>query len=215
MRTRCVLIVTAAFALLTGLSACSDDEPEAGGQTPTLPTQALPTSNAPAPGLPHSGAPKVETPIADTSAWEADPCTMITDEQLRGIGLEAVTPQREDVPDLGPGCVWEMDSDEYVAVSNGLSTVNREGLSTPYKNNEAGAMQVFEEIPAIEGHPAVIAEAEDLRSEGECGVAVGLRDDLALTIAVQADVDSEQGKDPCGWAVKLATAAVQTMKGSA
>ncbi|MGH3949748.1 MAG: DUF3558 family protein, partial [Pseudonocardiaceae bacterium] len=59
----------AAATLLAGCSSETSGAPQAGGQPP---------SDS---GLPHSGAPKVENPI-DTKAFEADPCSMITSQQL-------------------------------------------------------------------------------------------------------------------------------------
>lgn len=216
MRTRTVLATIAVSALAVVVSACSDDGGGPGGLTPLPQSSNVPQESVSAtPGLPHSGAPKVPSPIADTAQWESDPCKLLTADQFSELGLAVLEPQREDAADLGPGCLWEADSDKYIAISDGLATVQREGLSTAYKNNQAGEIKYFEELPSIEGHPAVIAEIEDLRSEGECGVAVGLRDDLSMTVAVQADTGTKQGKDPCGWAVKVATAAVKTMKGSA
>jgi len=203
--------------LVTVLASCSDEDPggsDEGGQTPIVPPTSAPGSQ-PAQVLPHSGAPKVQSPIADTSRWEADPCTTITAQQFTAAGMEAGTPERDDAPEAGPGCLWAMTSDELMLVSTGFATVGRrEGLSTVYKNNAAGQYKVFEEVAPIEGHPAVIAEVDDLRGEGGCGVAVGLRDDLLLTVSMQADPSTPQGKDPCGWSAKVAALAVQTMKGS-
>lgn len=218
MRIQKFAVAAASLALVGVLTACSDEDPGGSddGQTPILPPgTSAPGSAAPGQPLPHSGAPKVASPIADTSQWEADPCRTITVEQLNGVGLQASTPQRDDPPGSGPGCLWEMSGDALIAVSDSFATTDpREGLSTIYKNNAGGNYKVFEEVEPIEGHPAVIAEVDDYRSEGDCGVAVGLRDDLVLTVSMQAEPTTPQGKDPCGWAAKVAALALQTMKGS-
>lgn len=215
MRTRSLLVTAAALALCAGLSSCSDDEPDFQGTTPPLPggeSSAAP----PQAGLPHSGAPAVAEPIADTAAWEADPCTMISADQLKAAGLtKAVTPKRQDSA-TGVGCTWEFDPDTVSIFSASIGTKGgRQGLSNVYQLNEQGSLEQFEVVPPIEGLPAAIASPKDETADGFCSVAVGLRDDLVFGVDMAADPSIEQGKDPCGWAVKLATSAVQTMKGSA
>lgn len=216
MRTRNLGFAAAALSLAAVLASCSDDDPtgsDDGGQTPISP----PATSASQPGqaLPHSGAPKVATPIADTSQWEGDPCSVITADQLQTLGLSVPSPQREDVPTSGPGCNWEFDAETVSSFTASFATAGaRDGISNMYRHKELGTAEVFEELPPIEGHPAVIAEPKDERSDGVCGVTVGLRDDLALGIDITADPSTPQGKDPCGWAAKVAALAVQTMKGS-
>lgn len=207
----CVLISAAILAV----AGCSDEEPgvpDTGGDTPVVPPSTGAPTNG---GLPHSGAPKVENPIADTSSWEADPCSVISADQLAGIGLKAPTPQRDDAPDLGPGCLWEFDADSASVFSGSLGTAGaRQGISNLYQHKEQGTVEVFEELQPIEGHPAVISMPTDDRSEGACDVSVGLRDDLVYTVVMTAEPSTAQGKEPCEWAEKLATLAVQTMKGA-
>lgn len=198
------------------VSACSDDGGGPDVQTPLPQSPSVPQESVSAnPGLPHSGAPKVAAPIADTSTWESDPCTMLSAEQIQSLGMKPPEPKRED-QQTGPGCYWEFDAESVSGFSADIATAGGgQGISNLYQHKEQGTAKVFEELPAIEGHPAVVAMAEDARGDGECSVAVGLRDDLVMGVTMTADPSIEQGKDPCGWAVKLATAAVQTMKGSA
>lgn len=83
-----------------------------------------------------------------------------------------------------------------------------------YDHKKKGTAAVFEEKPPVEGFPAVVAMPEDNRSGGKCLFSVGLRDDLLFQVGMIADPELEQGKDPCGWAQKVAELAVQTMKGA-
>lgn len=140
---------------------------------------------------------------------------MISAEQIQSLGMKPPEPERKDTS-TGVGCYWEFDFDTASSFGASLGTTGgRQGLSNVYKLKEMGESGHFEELPDIEGLPAVIAGPEDQTAEGTCSVAVGLRDDLIFGVDMTADPSIEQGKDPCGWAVKLATAAVQTMKGSA
>lgn len=217
MRTRNLGFAAAALSLLAVLASCSDDDPtgsDEGGQPPIGPTSAAPGS-PPGQALPHSGAPKVANPIADTSRWEGDPCSVISADQLSSLGLTVPSPQRSDVPNIGPGCTWEFDSETVSAFDGGFATQGSgKGISNLYAHKQAGTAAYFEELPPIEGHPAVAEGPEDDRAEGVCDLGVGIRDDLLFTVVMTADPSTPQGKDPCGWAAKVAALAVQTMKGS-
>lgn len=128
--------------------------------------------------------------------------------------MSAPAPQRED-QQSGPGCYWEFDPDSASGFSLDLPTKGGgQGISNLYQHKEQGTAAVFEELPPIQGHPAVVSMPEDTRGEGECSASVGLRDDLVLGVTVTADPSIAQGKDPCDFAAKVAALAVQTMKGS-
>lgn len=90
--------------------------------------------------------------------------------------------------------------------------------SQPARSNDAhtGApMKLFKELPDIQGHPAVLADLADKRSNGECGVAVGLTDDLVLNATTQLDAKSPHYSDPCGLAHDVADSATRTVRGAA
>lgn len=214
MRLKISLTLVAALTSAAVLAGCSDNDPEAsdGGTEPTQ--TASPPSGSAGGGLPHSGAPSVQNPIADTSRWEADPCAVISAEQIKSLGLEPTGSKHKDEP-TGPGCFWKFNADSPSAFTGGLGTTGgREGISNLYKHKQQGSAAVFEELPAIEGHPAAVAMSKDDRSEGVCAVGVGLRDDLLYTLVMTADPSTPQGKEPCEWAAKVAGLAVQTMKGA-
>lgn len=215
MQTRTFALVASAVLSVVVLSGCSE-EPEQGDPTGALPPTGTPSSSqANTTGLPHSGAPKVANPIADTSRWEADPCSVLSADQISSLGLTPPQPQREDTPNAGVGCYWEFDSDSASGfVARFANAGARQGLSNLYKHKQLGNAKVFEELPPVDGFPAVIAMPKDHRGDGECAVSVGLRDDLLFSADMTADPSIPQGKDPCEWAAKVAALAVQTMKGS-
>lgn len=205
-----VQLVCGAGALVT---ACSDNEP--GTPTPTNQTTASASSGATAPSatLPHSGAPKVASPIADTSAWERDPCSVITESQFSGAGLGIRRFEPGTESGAGPYCDWALEGGGSFRVLFPTES-GAEGLSRLYENKEKGLITAFAELAPIDGYPAVRANEKDESSEGICGVAVGVRDEFAYLVTTTLDPDSPAGKDPCATAQKIATLAVQTMKGA-
>ncbi|MGH3952396.1 MAG: DUF3558 domain-containing protein, partial [Pseudonocardiaceae bacterium] len=162
------------------------------------------------PGLPNSGAPKVPAPIADTSRWEADPCSVISNEQFSGAGLTI----RRSIPDMdtpgGVSCRWGMEGGGSFAGT--YITKSRDGLSAVYYNNANSPFEHFQPIAPIEGHPAVEAMSNQTPADGECAVDVGVRDDLTYVVQVNGEDDIPQGAEPCRWAATIAGLAVQTMK---
>lgn len=217
MRTNTKSLLVGALAVASVLAGCSDEQPGVpadGGNISDPPTSSAGNPNEE--GLPHSGAPSVTNPIADTARWEGDPCSLITSEQLGTLGLKAPAPEREDIPNIGPGCYWEFDADSASGFSVSFASQgDGKGLSNLYEHNKLGTAKVFEELAPIEGYPALVfILEEDRRGEGECSVAVGLRDDLTTGVDLTADPAIAQGKQPCEWAEKVARLAVQTMKGA-
>lgn len=208
-RNRILTTLGAIVASGAVLAACSD-EPGTPNRTGEQPTETSQRGG----NLPHSGAPKVANPITDTSAWESDPCGVISDQQFATIGIKI----REAVPDpeapVGPTCDWLTDSGAS-SFSGAFATINKEGLSTVYASNQAGKFGKFEVLEMIDGHPAVIAMERDETNEGVCSLAVGVRDDLDYGIVTTFDSDTPEAKDPCGTAQEIAALAVQTMKGGA
>lgn len=198
-------VVLLAFVALTG---CGDDE----SGNPQGPDDQPPGTSAPGgvPGLPHSGAPKVTTPIADTSRWEADPCSVITEEQLADAGIAI----RKAAPDMdaaaGVACDWA--TEDVSLVGGTFITKSQEGLSAIYSNNNQTPFQHFQPIASIEGQPAVEAMSDDTPADGECAIDVGLRDNRSYKLHVLADKDSPLAAEPCKWAATIAGLAVRNMK---
>ncbi|MPZ00570.1 MAG: DUF3558 domain-containing protein [Actinophytocola sp.] len=204
-------ITTVAASLITVglLAGCSTDE--AGAPTPSQKTSASQSPSAAE--LPHSGAPAV-TSTVDTGKWEGKPCDALTSSQLSSNRLNSV----EAEPDLqsmnGPQCSWYSPNTGSFGGAFLTKTPTGEppqGLSAGYANNKKNPFAIWQEV-TIEGQPAVIANEKDQRNRGECGVAVGLRDDLAYSVRI-TDPDKDFANDPCAFAKKIATLAVTTMKG--
>lgn len=213
MRIKSLNFLPACLSAAALLVGCSD---EGGTPTPTGPATSQPTESSQQGGsLPHSGAPKVTSPVSDTSSWEADPCSAITEEQFSSAGLEIGRFEPDMESDAGPGCEWALESGFAAAFSGTFITFNKEGLSALYKANEGGSYQAWDVLEPVEGFPAVRASEKDEESDGVCAVATGIRDNLIYSVVVTLDPESPEGKDPCKAAQDIAALAVQTMKGGA
>ncbi|SNR48676.1 Protein of unknown function [Haloechinothrix alba] len=162
--------------------------------------------------LPHSGAPAVQDPIEDTSAFENDVCSVLTEAQVDRLDVE-IQQSEEDGQDFGPACRWRTETRDE-SFTTALLTVDGEGLSTSYADEQADRVELFEELDLIAGHPVVAVDLNDDREDGYCNVEVGLRDDLSFYLALSADVDSSPyHDDSCGAAYEIAGMAVETIEG--
>lgn len=200
MRIRMLTTVLAGVAAASLLAGCSDETSGAPGPQPT---------QGQASGLPHSGAPKVDNPI-DTAKFEADPCSVITTQQLSraSIPVEETKTRLDGV--AGPQCTWYPPI-RWGQFSGAFVTANTAGLSVEYAKNNGGTWEYFEPL-VVDGYPAVFSGQRDNRKGGDCGINVGVRDDLTYSLILQADKESLYAKNACAGAKKLATMAIQTLK---
>ncbi len=205
-----------AALVVTGimLTGCSSSEAGAPEPTDSADTTSA-TSDGASGDLPHSGAPAVQQPI-DTKPWESDPCSVITASQFSSIGFDEVDAEQNHNAMSGPTCDWYPADATLGGFSGAFATAQppSEGLSRIYEKRQHGEYEVWQELDNIAGHPVVRAESQDDADQGECGLAVGLRDDLVYAVQV-TDEDKEITRDPCAFARKIATLAVETMKGGA
>ncbi|TCP57377.1 uncharacterized protein DUF3558 [Tamaricihabitans halophyticus] len=204
MRTWTLLpALLAASALLVG---CSDTE--TGEATPAAtessPTNSSPSENGTAPG----GAPKVENPL-DTTKFQQDPCNTLTSAQLQELVLDE--PGEPDDAEAGPNCIWR-NSEAQSRASIVFVTAGNHGISDVYANRDTNP--VFEELPAIEGHPVVAYDAvEGEHEKGYCTLAVGATDQLWLSIGVKISDATVGQRDPCVAAQGVAEMMINTMQG--
>lgn len=188
-----------------------------GAATPaTTSGSSITNSSSPPSGdeddLPSHGAPKVEDPL-DTTRYQGDPCSTLTASQAQDE-LNLPTQGKPEEIALGKGCEW-FNPDTRGAVHIGLLTGNHRGLSAVYKANQEGKYPYFEELPAVEGYPAIASDIEDRRPRGICVVDVGVTDELILDVAVFLSQANVGHAEPCEMAAKVAGMAVKTMKAGA
>ncbi|MFS8103603.1 DUF3558 domain-containing protein [Lentzea alba] len=201
MRIRSIVAGTAALILMAG---CSNG----GGTTGTPTNETQPTSTSAGNG---GGAPKVSNPLTLT-AVEGAPCSAVTADQLTTYGLPGVQGSvNSGAP--GPACKWSgaltaaETSTGMVILPAGTS------LNTTYAKKSSYAL--FEELPAIQGYPAVAASAADMRKDGSCDIIVGASDDRAILFTLLSDGKSKYFADPCAGAIEFANLAITTIKAGA
>ncbi len=197
------ILVWAVIIASLGLSACSAKT----GGTPSPAGSGTATSAASDPNVP-----KVSVPL-DPSAYLPDPCKVVPESLMTELGF--TKPGKPNVNTStstgGPSCAWLAGAKgNTVAILTGNRDRGAGGLVTIYANK--GALYAFvEPAPDVEGYPAVYAQATDHRSRGECGIFVGIADDLVFTVH-NTGYQGEQ--DSCAAAQKVAAAVVKTLKGA-
>lgn len=202
-------IVGLAFA-----AACttpSRGEPRPATTTETTASSTTPSTSDSEETLPFAGAPKVNDPL-DTSRYEHDPCRSLSADQAQSLNLPTNGKVMDDVA-LGNGCEWRnSETRGYAQIV--FATGDQQGLSSEYQANNDEKWEYFEELPEIEGHPAIARDGTDDRKLGYCIVVVGVADDMVFESIAQLSGANIGEKDPCDMAAHVAGLALQTMKGA-
>ena len=133
---------------------------------------------------------------------------------MTGLGL--TKPGELDVgtstSKAGPSCDWVSNGKgSTVAILTGNRDRGAGGLVAVYRGKQAGLYAYAEPAPDVEGYPAVYAQITDRRSAGECGIFVGIADDLTFTVK-NSGFEGAQGS--CDAVQKVAAAVVKTLKGA-
>ena len=146
----------------------------------------------------------------DTSHFEQHPCDTLTEDQTEPLNLPASGEPMKNVA-LGNGCEWKnKESRGYAQIV--FADGAQDGLSSEYQANEDGDWEYFEELPDIEGYPAISRAGTDSRDVGSCVVVVGVADDMVFESIAQLSRANVGQKDPCEMAALAAGLAVRTMK---
>ncbi|MEV6909496.1 DUF3558 domain-containing protein [Amycolatopsis sp. NPDC051071] len=201
MRVTATFMTIATLASVALLGGCSGEK--TGNPTPT--------SAPPSTGLPSAGAPAVVDPITNTAAVESDPCSAIPTAELETIAGKVKRSRSEDMT-AGKGCTWVFEVSPNT-LNAGLVTGNKDGLSALYAQKAAGSLTTFKPVYQIAGYPAVIY-ANGGEGKGNCTLAVGVRNDLVYNVIPRLSSEHPSYSDPCGLAVKVASAAIKNLKGA-
>jgi hypothetical protein len=191
--------------------ACSSEK---GGTATPVQTSTSSSGSSADPDVP-----KVSIPL-DVSKYEGDPCQIVSKDLLSSLQYAdpgKYYPRDDNVPDrkAGPSCSWIL-SGEGVSLQVVIGTGNRDrgtgGLAGLYAAHESGTVLKFlEPAPDVEGYPAIYIDTSDRRPKGNCGLQIGVADDLAIDVATEG----YQGQsDSCGAAQQVAAAIVKTLKGA-
>lgn len=205
----------AASVALSAVASCSDgSEPNAGG---------LPSSSNSLTVPPPVAYPKVQTPL-DPSPYLDHPCRLV-----RMSALNVIAEFRRGEPDTdstaakkltGPRCTWISKRIDGPDVTIAIDTVRREvaddgfkGIEAEYRSKESGDIDHLQPlaIPGHPGNPAVIAGKASRINNGSCPLAVGLTEDLTLTVIV---IDRRDPQGACEDAQTVAAAALDTLSDS-
>jgi hypothetical protein len=187
------------------LSGCSTTDKGTPAPTGDIVTTTLPRTDSAQPTAPEQGMPQVANPL-DVSAFAADPCTSITSAQAGDLGV--AHPGVGEPAAGGKSCLWRNESGGSVL----LSVITSTGLNGVYGAKARGELAVFEELPPVEGFPAVVANQVDLRDTGNCTVWVGTSEEEMVGVALGQSRDKVGDKDPCLVAASVASQVIATMK---
>ena len=198
----------AVVGCLAVLSACS----EPGVPVPTrdrgatsVPSTAQPTTTVAEDD--RHGAPAVENPL-DASKQLADPCSSLTPDQLRALGLGRTIPgEKDSFGRLGPYCSWRDAATDLEDFTVGYATPLKNGLADVYLIRESGRWAYFEPT-TVNGYPAVFKDAGDQRARGGCNIAVGISQELHITVFSRGAEPSKA----CGQVEAIASAVIDTLK---
>lgn len=195
------------IAIVSACTTSSEGEPRPVDSTGSM------TSSSSGNGeeLPFAGAPKVNDPL-DTSRYEKDPCRSLTSAQAQSLNLPPTGTFNEAT--LTVGCTW-FNTQTRGEVNIDFIVDDPRGLSPEYQANRSGKWEFFEELPTIEGYPAVARAGIDSRDDGTCTVVVGVADDMAFASSVQLSLANIENGDPCKKAAEVAGLALQTMEAGA
>ena len=194
------------------VAGCSDGE--AGDPTPADTTNATTDSGSSSSSsngetdLPSDGAPAVTDPL-DTTAFEQDPCQMLTDSQIEQAGL--IPPGEPGEGATAASCAWRNRTTNSSARVQ-FEVATHRGLSAAYQANDNSEYDLWEELPGIAGYPAVIADIRDNRAKGDCAIIVGTSDEVTFDLAVTLSADKVGQVNPCDAAQQVAELALETMQ---
>ena len=203
---RTVRILLGATAVVAIASGCSGTGGTAGPTTTTTAGKSSTSASSAA------DAPTVAKPL-DTSKWQADPCSVLTQAQVASILPNAQA--KPGSTSLGPDCSWHdlANAEKTPGLGIGFVTANKSGLSALYENHKRGAMAILNRLPDIDGYPAVVYSNDPgAIQDGACSVAVGVTDQLDISADVNIPTGGDKSK-ACDTAIKLATLAMDTMTG--
>ncbi|MGW4214053.1 DUF3558 domain-containing protein [Lentzea sp. NPDC004789] len=203
MRIRTTAIgIAAALAVLAGCG---------GGGTTGTPTQTPSSTPASSGDTTPNGAPKVKTPLAYERS-EADPCSVVTAAQLEALGLPGI--KGEPNPGApGKACIWLGSKTPSKASPSVVFLQGVEGLDALY--GAKANMELWEPQPPVQGYPAVLNSAADLRKSGQCSLDVGVTDKQVLSFLIQIDKGGTRYSEPCAAVTDFANQVITTIKAGA
>ncbi|MGW0523656.1 DUF3558 domain-containing protein [Crossiella sp. NPDC003009] len=167
----------------------------AGGVTPT-------SSSVP------SDVPSVPSPDLDTNRFAADPCGILTAEQVKQAGA-GVRGEAVENP-LGPTCTWRA-KDTPMKTTFSVTVNNQTGGIAQLYARKAN-YQVWEPTQ-VTGRPAVVAIDSDARSTGLCRLSIATAQKTMVVIDVRLSPSATDYTNPCPRATGIGEMVLATLKG--
>lgn len=199
------IFAAAMLAATLALTACSTKTPGSGSAVPSpgqasSPQQPTPSSG----GNDGAKAPTVAKPL-DGAKFAADPCLSLTQDQMAGFNSSDPGKRNDGV---GVACDWRLGADGE-ALAEVAYNPKLPGLGHLYAQNAAGFYSegYFEPIE-LAGYPAVRLDAIDARADGDCGLSVGISDQLFFTVRI----NGKTGTDGCKATENVAKLVLQNIQ---
>lgn len=200
-------VAAAALVLVSvAVAGCSGENP--GTPSPSSGTASSPESSA-APQDPN--VPKVANPL-DASAFVGDVCKLIPAAAAAELGF--TEPGESNTETGNPDCSWNIRGKAdglHLILGSGNREKGMGGLVSLHKAKESGQLRFLEPGPDVDGYPTVYFGLQDRRASGNCDLAVGVADDLSVSVHA-GGYDNEQ--QSCGNAQKAVSAVIKTLKGA-
>jgi hypothetical protein len=163
--------------------------------------------------------PKVSVPL-DASKYVGDTCAIVPQDVLASLRYTdpgEFSAQNNDslFTKSGPSCLWKLRG-EGVGLSVAIGTGTRDqgggGLAGIYAGyRDKTYIRFLERAPDVGGYPAVYFGITDGRPMGDCGLGLGIADDLLVDVYAQG----YQGPDDsCAAANQVASSVIKTLKGA-
>jgi hypothetical protein len=208
-----LLVTVLGVALLGGCTTTSAGEP---GPAPSAPARtespASPSISDGPDNLPSDGAPKVSNPF-DAARFEQDPCLALSASQADELNV--VHPGEPYDGTFGNACEWRGRNQSGGRAAIDFLSDEPRGLSSVYRSNNRGELAYFEPLDEVAGHPMAAFGLDDTRkSVGDCAVAVGLTDELVVTVFLTLSRANVGHKDPCEIGSQVAEMMLTTMGAS-
>ncbi|MBK1784616.1 DUF3558 domain-containing protein [Prauserella cavernicola] len=199
MRRRAGLGLTVLATAIT-LGACGSSGGDEGVDAPASPS-AAPSSS-------EQAAPPVGEPL-DAAALVSGPCAALSPDDLSKFGFAEGRVEPTAGGENATACVWEYAAESGNRVDLSVVTENENGLSAIYEQRSSN--EYFEETE-IAGYPAVHTATLDNRTDGGCGLWVGVDEQTTLFVLTNFDYGPEVA-DPCPVADRVAEATIATLRG--
>jgi hypothetical protein len=205
MRGALLLGVGATMLLATACTATQN-----GTATPSSTNPVMSSTGEPAAQLPGPGVPDVADPI-DTTQFQQKPCTTLTDAQITELLGRDTEQKLEDVGNFGVGCSWHPRTVTQAAVSVIYATRNRSGLTAIYQQ-KGTTFPLFLPMEPIDGYPTVAYGQADLRSKGNCAIALATSNEDIVDVSVTLSEGNVGKKDACTAAHEVAATVLNNLR---